>query len=155
MTFIQKRLYYICSSKGIKDIQLSLTSYEAELESVLGLIKGIKMVFNTEFEITLPTSEKEEDYYSNVQHNIGKFLGKVPKAYIESMTIKYLPGQGHNLVSFSWPESVINSNDAFQSNQIRDEKLNDASKKVGYWFRHSKFFKKHGVRNLVTYVGRK
>ena len=104
------------------------------------------MGFNTEMEITLP-SVREEDYYSSIQYNVGKFLGKVPKAYLENVTVKYLPGKGHNLVTVSWPQSILGET----SDSTSEETLIKASKRVSYWFRHCKFFRKHGVRNFFTY----
>ena len=97
-------------------------------------------------EITLPTP-KEEDYYSNITYNVGKFLGKVPKAYIEDISIKYLPGKNHNMVIISWPESILGENESGTSEEL----LSKASKRVAYWFRHCKFFRKHGVNNFTTY----
>ena len=101
------------------------------------------MIFSTEMEITLP-SVKEEDYYSSIQHNVGKFLGKVPKAFAETIEMKYLPGKGHNMISFNWPSSIIGEVTG------TDDDLARASKRVSFWFRHCKFFRKHGVRRVFT-----
>ena len=105
------------------------------------------MNFNTEMEITLP-SVKEDDYYSNVTYNVSKFLGKVPKAYIENVSVKYLAGKGHNMVTINWPESILPGDG---SEKDAETKLEEASKRAAYWFRHCKFFRKHGVRNFFTY----
>lgn len=102
------------------------------------------MNFTTEIEITLPFLN-EQDYLSGIHANVGKFLGKVPKAYQETISVKYVPGENHNIVSFTWPESLIGST------KTGDEKLMEASEKVCYWFRHCPFFKRHGARNITVF----